>query len=233
MITWEKRPGIRLNSVFQQFLRVLSFGMILSIISTAQAFADGVRVTVLDREGEPVPNVAVYIDGAGSEHAPVGTSATMDQVDLRFVPHLLVVQSGTSVEFPNSDTVAHHVYSFSHPNHFKLPIYKGHAHPPVTFNQSGIVVLGCNIHDQMLAYIFVVDTPTFAMTNDDGIAMLDAQPGKDMEVSIWSPRIRDKLESLSVAVEATDIGPAVTFKLKKSLRAPFDAIPEALSWSEY
>lgn len=214
-------------------MRVLSFGMILSIISTAQAFADGVRVTVVDRQGEPVPNVAVYINGAGPEHAPVGTSATMDQVDLRFVPHLLVVQSGTSVDFPNSDTVAHHVYSFSHPNHFKLPIYKGDAHPPVTFNQSGIVALGCNIHDQMLAYILVVDTPTFSMTNDDGVAMLDTQPGQDMEVSIWSPRIRDKLESLSVAVEPTDIDPAVTFKLQKSLRAPFDAIPEALSWSEY
>ena len=233
MITWEKRLGRRLNSVFQQFLRVLSFGTILSIITTAPALADGVRVTVFDREGEPVPNVAVYIDGAGSERAPAGTNATMDQVDLRFVPHLLVVQSGTSVDFPNSDTVAHHVYSFSHPNHFKLPIYKGDAHPPVTFNESGIVVLGCNIHDQMLAYILVVDTPTFAMTNGDGIAMLDAQPGKEMEVSIWSPRIRDKLEFLSVAVEPTDIDPVVTFKLKKSLRAPFDSQSEALSWSEY
>ena len=225
--------GNRLKSVFQQLLRVLSFGMILSIVSTGPAFADGIRVTVLDRDGEPVPNVAVYIDGAKPELAPAGTSATMDQVDLRFVPHLLVVQSGTSVDFPNSDTVAHHVYSFSHPNHFKLPIYKGNAHPPVTFNQSGIVVLGCNIHDHMLAYILVVDTPAFSMTNDDGIAMLDAQPREDMDVSIWSPRIRDKLESLSVAVEPTDIDSAVTFRLKKSLRAPHHSQSEALSWADY
>ena len=68
-------------------------------------------------------------------------SAVMDQRDMQFVPHLLVVQTGTSVEFPNSDTVAHHVYSFSNPNKFMLPMYKGDQHPPVTFEHSGVVSL--------------------------------------------------------------------------------------------
>ena len=93
-------------------------------ILASAALADGASVTVLDREGQPVADVAVFIEtpGSGETKAPTGTSAVMDQVDQRFVPHVLVVQTGTEVEFPNSDTVAHHVYSFSHPNHFKLPI---------------------------------------------------------------------------------------------------------------
>jgi plastocyanin len=221
------------KKMLQRLTKLATIGAILSIVSTGAAAAGGIRVTVLDREGQPVPDVAVYVQGAEPNHAPAGTSAIMDQVDQRFIPHLLVVQTGTSVEFPNSDTVAHHVYSFSHPNHFKLPIYKGHAHSPVTFDESGLVVLGCNIHDHMLAYILVVDTPTFSTTNDNGVAILEAQSNEDTTVYIWGPRIRDGSENLSVMVEAGDLESAVTINLMKPLRAPHDEKSDALSWSEY
>ena len=219
--------------MLQRLTKLATIGAILSIVSTGAAAAGGIRVTVLDREGQPVPDVAVYVQGAEPNHAPAGTSAIMDQVDQRFIPHLLVVQSGTSVEFPNSDTVAHHVYSFSHPNHFKLPIYKGHAHSPVTFDESGLVVLGCNIHDHMLAYILVVDTPVLATTDDDGVAMLDAQHGDGATVTIWNPRIRDEAEKLTVSIEAGDHEKTVAFNLMKPLRAPHHDHSKALSWSDY
>ncbi len=77
----------------------------------------------------------------------------MDQQGHQFVPHLLVVQAGTEVTFPNSDNVSHHVYSFSPTKPFELPLYKGDVYPPVTFEKAGIVVVGCNIHDSMLGYI--------------------------------------------------------------------------------
>ena len=221
-----------LNTMLQRLTKLATIGVILSIASTA-ASAGSIRVTVLDREGEPVPDIAVYAGGAGPNPAPSGTSAVMDQVDQRFVPHLLVVQTGTSVEFPNSDTVAHHVYSFSHPNHFKLPIYKGHAHPPVTFDESGLVVLGCNIHDHMLAFILVVDTPAFSTTNDNGVAMLAGRSDEYTTVSIWSPRIRDGSENLSVMIEASDFESAVTFNLIKPLRAPHHEQSGVLSWTDY
>lgn len=213
-------------------LQRIAIGAIVSILSMGTTWADEFRVTVLDREGAPVPDVAVYVDGPKSQ-APSGTSAIMDQVDQRFVPHLLVVQTGTSVEFPNSDTVAHHVYSFSHPNHFKLPIYKGHAHPPVSFDEAGLVVLGCNIHDHMLAYVLIVDTPAFAKTNDDGVASLDAASAENTRISIWSPRIRDDAGNLSVDIESGAPGSAVTFNLAKPLRAPHHEESGALSWTEY
>jgi plastocyanin len=203
--------------------------------ATSIARASGITVTVTDREGLPVPDVAVFVEtpAAGIKKAPPGTTAVMDQVDQRFVPHMLMVQTGTKVEFPNSDTVAHHVYSFSHPNHFKLPIYKGHAHPPVSFEENGIVILGCNIHDHMLAYIVVVDTPVFAKTDADGVAVFESGPVAGATVSVWSPRFREDAEVLSVTVEDATADNAIAFRLTRRLRPAHEDQPEALSWSEY
>ena len=199
------------------------------------ALAGTIHVAVEDREGMPVSDVVVYIElpDQANTTAPAGTTAIMDQYDQRFVPHILVVQTGTLVEFPNSDTVAHHVYSFSHPNAFKLPIYKGYAHPPVSFDESGVVVLGCNIHDHMLAYIAVVDSPVFAVTNTDGAVTLAADSVDAARVSIWSPRIRDKAEDLTVIFEDSEVDQSVVFRLQKSLRPPHEDQTEALTWSEY
>jgi len=203
------------------------------LAAAQQVSAETLEVTVMDPDGYPVPDVVVYLKGAAASIAPANKTAVMDQVDKRFVPHVLVVQTGTSVEFPNSDTIAHHVYSFSHPNHFKLPIYKGDIHPPVAFDDEGIVVLGCNIHDQMLGYIAVVDTPVFAKTDDAGLATLTTGDVTDGIVSVWSPRIRDDRESLSVSVEKQPGKQQIAFRLSKKLRPQHDQHSEVLTWSDY
>lgn len=205
------------------------------LAAVSAAFAADITVSVHDRFGEPVPDVAVYVARAADagKRASTDTHAVIDQVDQRFVPHILVVQTGTMVEFPNSDTIAHHVYSFSHPNHFRLPIYKGNAHAPVRFDESGIVVLGCNIHDNMLAYIAVVDTPIFGKTDANGTVQLDGDLHAGDRISIWSPRLRDNRAHLSVVVGAEDAGSTFAFQLQKSLRPPHHDESEALSWSEY
>ena len=206
-------------------------------ICALQSQAADVLVTVIDREGESVPNVVVYVDSESLPRTSSGT-AVMDQKNVRFVPHILVVQSGTSVQFPNNDEVAHHVYSFSKPNQFKLPIYKGEAHAPVTFDHSGIATLGCNIHDQMLAYILVVDTPKFVKTDVDGVARLVDVPAGDVAVSIWSPRLKDDAALLSRRADIADnVANQYEFKLTKKLRRPHehdrDNDHDALSWSSY
>jgi plastocyanin len=200
-----------------------------------EAVASPVEVSVVDRDAKPVAGVAVYwrLPDGEREVAISGTTAVMDQVDTRFVPHVLVVQTGTSVQFPNSDTVAHHVYSFSHPNQFKLPIYKGDAHPPVTFVESGLVILGCNIHDNMLGYILVVDTPVFGITDENGKAQLTTGDNAG-ELVIWSPRIRDGEEALVKTLAPTgNAAQQVDFRLAKALRPAFDEKTEALAWSDY
>jgi plastocyanin len=193
-------------------------------------------VSVIDRDGQPVADVAVYAVSKDTEVelANASTSAIMDQIDMQFVPHLLVIQTGTSVEFPNSDSVAHHVYSFSHPNKFILPMYKGEEHPPVTFEHSGIVSLGCNIHDHMLGYIFVVDSSFFGKTDESGKASLSLDNPQDYVISIWSPRIRDKEEFLSKAVLASgELKTSLAFELEKKLNPPHGGISGRETWAKY
>ena len=213
-------------------LRII--GLSVLTLSVTSSFADDVDVLVVDRDGQPVADVAVFATRSDGQNRPQpsAVNAVMDQVGKRFVPHLLIVRAGTPVEFPNSDTVAHHVYSFSHPNKFQLPMYKGTAHPPVTFEHSGVVILGCNIHDHMLGYILVVDSGTFTKTDIDGRASLSLERPTDYEINIWSPRIRDGEELLS---RTMSISPkqetAVTFQLVKKLIPPYGG--RMASWQKY
>lgn len=208
-------------------------GLLLQVPS-GPALAEMLRVEVLDSEGRPVPDVAVFVEQQGARGA-VGAPlpATMDQRNRRFVPHILVVQKGAAVEFPNSDVVAHHVYSFSKPNDFALPLYKGTPPGPVRFDHAGIVTLGCNIHDSMLAYVVVVDTDTFGKTNEDGVAELDVDAGASAwQVYAWSPRFRDSRDPLKQEIVAGE-SLSVAFRLQKKLRPAHGDETESVLWDDY
>lgn len=205
---------------------------VVPLLAVFSSNAAEVEVTVLDRDGEPVPNIAVYVqlDHDGSLPAPTD-SAVMAQIDTRFVPHLLVVQTGTQVEFSNSDVVAHHVYSFSNPNNIMLPLYNGDLRTQIDFDHDGVVTLGCNIHDHMLAYILVVDSHVFGKTDIDGKTRLTTDNPNGLTVSIWSPRIELNNENLTQTVKAGRSA-QITFLLSEKLRAPYGDDLEALSWNQ-
>ena len=212
--------------------------LLLASAGKSPAHAASVDVQVLGPDGAPVPDVAVFITAAGAAgaaSAPIIATATMDQVNTSFVPHILIVQKGTAVDFPNSDIVAHHVYSFSKPNNFVLPLYKGDVHAPITFAHDGIVILGCNIHDGMLGYIVVVDTSVFGTTDAAGRVSLELAAGmSDYDVHIWSPRIRDDQDSLQQHASIDSNGDApLVFGLRKKLRPPHDSQSRAVQWSDY
>ena len=198
------------------------------------AAAAPLQVRVLDVDGEPVSDVAVFVEqqGAGRQTA-APKPAVMDQRNRRFVPHILVVQKGAEVEFPNSDVIAHHVYSFSKPNNFALPLYKGTPPNPVRFDHAGIVTLGCNIHDSMLAYVVVVDTDRFGKTDDNGVVEIEIdEDATAWTVHAWSPRFRDSRDPLVLRVDAgADLG--ATFQLQKKLRPPHGDETESVFWDDY
>ncbi len=210
--------------------------LLVSMLFAAPAVSSDVDVVVVDRDGEHVADVAVYavrMDGENDLPAPAA-SAVMDQIDMQFVPHLLVVQTGTPVEFPNSDSVAHHVYSFSHPNKFMLPMYKGQPHPPVTFEHAGVVSLGCNIHDHMLGYILVVDSTAFTKTDENGRASLSLDSSEQYAIKIWSPRIRTKGEFLTTSLTtSTEQNAEIIFSLTRKLNPPHVGRSEGPSWVDY
>jgi plastocyanin len=176
---------------------------------------------VLDAQGEALAEIVITVvsDTAGATRttAPqVSATAIMDQVNKEFVPEVLVVRTGTNVSFPNSDSVAHQVYSFSTVKRFSLPLYRGKPYPPVLFDQPGIATLGCNIHDHMVGYIVVTDAPYFGQTNTQGQWSHDVPPGT-YRVRAWHPRANEIVIEQALTVSAANAA-HVTFKLSKPLR---------------
>lgn len=195
------------------------------------------ELTVLDRDSRSVADVVVvaHLQGAPvtGQSEPRAT-AIMDQIERRFVPYILVVQAGTSVAFPNSDNVAHQVYSFSAPKRFQLALYRGHAHPPLVFDKPGLVVLGCNIHDDMLAYIYVTPSPYFGKTGGDGKLVLDALAAGNYELRLWNPRFNEPQAELVRTVELrSDEGKALTVQLTRALAPEPRPKPTKAGWDDY
>lgn len=210
--------------------------LLLALAVALPARAATLEVAVVDEQGRPIEGVAVYAlraGGAAAQPAATTPTAVMDQQGLQFVPHLLVVQTGTSVTFPNGDDVSHHVYSFSETKKFELALYKGDVYPPVVFDDAGIVVLGCNIHDGMLGYIVVVDTPHFAQTNERGIALLENLPSGDYAVSAWTPRVRPSGLPPAEQIAVTDSRNALEIRIAGRLAPAHAHGASSLTWDRY
>jgi len=172
-------------------MRLLAALLATAAVS-APLFAGTVEIRVQDPRGSIVRDAVVYAVPEGRALPLERKTAVMDQKNRMFIPHVLAVQTGTAVRFPNSDDIRHHVYSFSPAKPFQLPLYKGTPANPVLFDRAGVVTLGCNIHDQMSAFIVIVDTPYFERTGGDGRATLrDVEPGKYV-VHVWYPEMRDE-----------------------------------------
>ena len=163
------------------------------------AQAASLSVELLDNKGKPLSEAVVWIEpGPGAPTtAPADQPLVMDQKKRLFAPYILPVPRGTRVIFPNSDPINHHVYSFSPAKRFELRLHhQGDSAQEVIFDKPGLVTLGCNIHDWMLGFILVLDSPWFAQTDGKGRALLDYQPAAGQRVHVWHPRIGDALESL-------------------------------------
>ena len=128
---------------------------------------------------------------------------TVEQLDREFVPYVSAIQTGTAVTFPNRDAILHHVYSFSPPKVFEIKLYSGKSPSEHVFDKPGVVTLGCNIHDWMIAYILVVSTPHFARTGADGIARLRDLPAGSYELKAWHPQQRESAAGQAVTLAAT------------------------------
>ena len=150
------------------------------------AQARDVRIQVTDPQGRALANAAVALrwDGAPppQDDPP---PAVMSQREMTFIPHVLAIPVHTSVTFPNYDPTRHHVYSFSQAKTFDIKLYVGFPQRPEYFDTPGVVSIGCNIHDQMQAFIVVMDAPRIAVTDSAGQALLTEVPDVPREVEIW------------------------------------------------
>lgn len=199
--------------------------------------ANALSVLVLDPAGHGVADVVVVVKpraAAAARAAADRPHAQMDQRNREFVPHILVIEAGTWVDFPNNDTVSHQVYSFSPAKRFQLPLYKGAVHPPVLFDQPGVVTLGCNIHDNMLGYIFVADSPWFGMTDSEGRWANAGLPAGSYDVSIWSPRFREPAEGLRRTIDVSGAAAEkLTFRITRRPKPERGQPAESAQWDDY
>ena len=168
----------------------------------ALASAASISALVKDHNGEPLEDAVITVHPKNG--APVKLhpgKRIIDQIDKEYVPHVLVVERGSPVYFPNKDDIRHHVYSFSAPKKFELPLYKGTPAKPVLFDKAGVVKLGCNIHDWMLGYIYVVETPYFGKSGSDGAAKVTNLPAGEYTVTVWHPRMKGKTDKTAKIVK--------------------------------
>jgi plastocyanin len=156
--------------------------------------------------GKPLADAAVVLEPLAPS-APAAAKnrahAVIEQRGTEFVPYVTVVQTGTAVDFPNNDTVRHHVYSFSNPKRFEIKLYAGKPGQPITFDKPGEVVIGCNIHDWMEAYVLVVDAPYFGKTGPDGQVRIANLPAGRYRMQLWHP-----LQKMRAAASEIEIGSA-------------------------
>jgi plastocyanin len=171
----------------------LFLALILLLAGPLSARAADLAVTVRTAAGKPVADAVVMVRPQAG--APRGLIRfpwpyRMAQQAMKFAPFVLVVPVGADVSFPNLDLVLHHVYSFSPAKTFELKLYGHDETRNVRFDKAGVVAVGCNIHDSMVGFIRVVDTPYAAKTNAAGEAVIHDLPAGPASLVLWHPYLR-------------------------------------------
>jgi plastocyanin len=206
---------------------VRNFLLALAVAGAASPLAAApLSVRVVDASGRPVRDAVVTLYPAGSAARPAhgGGKFVVAQKDLQFHPFLTIVPIGADVSFPNLDPTKHHVYSFSPAKKFELKLFAKDQSRTVHFDKAGVVALGCNIHDQMSAFILVTDSAWTARTNAQGIAAFNDAPNAPGRVTVWHPYLRAPGGQLQQAVSAAQHSLGFQVRLRP---------PQAMSMTDY
>lgn len=161
---------------------------VCALFASIQAHA-AISVLVTDQNKQALEHAIIEI--AASDTAKQKTAKetlVMDQINKAFEPHVLAAPINSYVSFPNSDDIRHHVYSFSKAKPFELKLYAGQPKSPIIFENTGVVVLGCNIHDSMVGYIYVHNNNHVYMSNEKGETTIDLAPSEIKSAWLWHPR---------------------------------------------
>jgi plastocyanin len=189
-----------------------------TIFADGSAAASVLTVQVSDSAGKPLADVVVVADAEAGVAVPKRQKpAEIEQRGLKFLPLVTVIQTGSRIAFPNNDKVKHHIYSFSPAKKFDQKLYSGATAATQLFDKPGLVVLGCNIHDSMVAYVKVVDSPYFAKTDAAGVARIELPAAGKYNVSAWHYHMSGTGPDQALEVKG-DAPAALAFKL--TLKAP-------------
>jgi plastocyanin len=204
--------------------RPLGFALrsaLLGALLAHAAFASVVTVNVTTNTGDAAADTVIVFDPLDATPAASHDAAIIDQINKRFVPRVSVVRTGTTITFPNSDHIRHQVYSFSPAKTFNLKLYAASPPTPITFDHPGLVVLGCNIHDTMLAFVGVVDSPYFAKTSNSGAASVNLPAGR-YRLRAWHPNALAAIPPRDITVAALPLSIPLAIDLGTTVNAAAD-----------
>lgn len=192
-------------------LRVIVVGW---LALTGRVCADNLAVDIVDESGRPEANAVISLVPADQtlpvvNVGPAGAKI-IDQHDEMFDPLVTVVQRGGSVTFTNSDKTQHHVYSFAPIKRFQFLLKPGDRSPALVFDQPGVAAIGCNIHDHMVTYVFVADTPYIVQTNASGYGVISNIPKGAYRARAWHPDMKPGKAPAQAMVE---VGPGARLRM--------------------
>jgi plastocyanin len=205
--------------------------MLAGLVLVRAALARPLELRLVGVDGKAIAGAVITLRSTDASR-PVAkpVDAVMNQVKLQFEPHVLVIPTGSQVTFPNNDTVRHQVYSFSPTKRFDIGLYRGTPRPEV-FDRAGVVTVGCNIHDNMRAYIYVVEAQHYGRMDVAGAWKADVQPGS-YNVLVWHPAARDTRPVLEQQIKVEAAEPALTLRLATPLKLrPKSQVPA--NWDAY
>jgi len=206
-----KRQG---SSSFVGSLRILFLFLIASLIFMEEAGSAVVLAKVKDQYGQPVQKAIVFVHEEGkTKYPPRSEPYIMDQINKKFVPHVLPIIVGSQVLFPNRDNIFHHLYSFSPAKRFEIPLYKGEKVTAITFEKVGVVKMGCNIHDWMKGIILALPTPYFAETDKNGNARLKVPSGGSRNFAVFHEWLYESVDNTIKSVPLRKDKTSIEWKL--------------------
>jgi len=189
-------------------------GLAAALLAHLPAQAAAVKFQVSGAQGQPLADAVLMLEPQGA-HPAVKPLEGIDvaQENRAFLPLVTVVTVGTKVQFPNRDSVRHHVYSFSDARRFELKLYVGKPEKPISFDKAGVVVLGCNIHDQMVGWIVITDTPWYGKSAANGQLSLTDVPAGNYTLRTWHAGLPPGSPGLEQPVVVGPAGQTVAVKL--------------------
>lgn len=155
-------------------------------VAIPHANSQSLTVQIYDQAKRPLADAVVEIISPAATAVNSGIQHVA-QEQLTFVPFVTAAPKGSLIDFPNRDKTRHHVYSFSSAKTFEIELYTGKPEEPVLFDEPGIVILGCNIHDYMLAYIYVGESPLLLVTDENGKVHFPEVPQETLRIKLWHP----------------------------------------------
>jgi plastocyanin len=198
------------------------FIAVLAVAAAAIASAADLNVRIADDHGKAVADAVVTVLPEGDTKGerpvmrPAPSTRTIDQKNLMFIPYIEIFRPGDNVVFRNSDQTRHHVYSFSPIKAFEFVLAPGESSPPLVLDKSGVIAVGCNIHDMMITYLYVSDAPWIAHSGADGQVVFHDLPAGAYNVRVWQPRLRPNKPDLaqSTTLVGASESKALTFNLQ-------------------